>query len=350
MGEGGRAYSRRAVEVVIRVLPGLTPAQVRREDRLVLQRARAGWSTLSVSTLTGDVVSLGRFHLVPPTARDDGTLWRRCSGGRVVPCGDGFVVLSLALPHRSALESGDRYALEPEQVLNRCVRGLLDGLASAGVSALYPGRDVVTAGGRPLALVSFDVDEHGAVLFEAVVAVERDFSALPAMLDRVDPAGVVRAALQLPDAVTSVARETGRAPALAELAEWIRQGYASRFGFGCVADPGLIPVAGGAEAWLRSRLPRPALDRHGWSPTMLGTLEAYVAVESGVLREVMLAGDFIAPPATIAALEEALRSCAAARDDVQAVVDRVFTGPDAFVLGIGPVTTITDTLMRAIGA
>jgi lipoate-protein ligase A len=302
-----------------------------------------------MATLPGDVVSLGRFHLVPPAARDDGTLWRRASGGRVVPCGDGFVVLSLTLPHRSALESNDSYALQPEQVMNRCVRGLLDGLAALGVSALYPGRDTVTAGGRPLALVSFDVDADGALLFEAVVSVERDWSVLATVLDRADPGGIARASLVLPGAATSIARELGHPVELGDVVAALQRGYAARLR--CeVADRPAPAAAGDAEAWLRARVPRPELDRHGWSPTMLGALDVHLATGGGVLREVMLSGDLIAPAPTIASLEAALRGCPATRDAVQALVSRVFSAPEAFVLGIGPVTTITDTVMRAVGA
>jgi hypothetical protein len=42
-----------------------------------------------------------------------------------MPWGDGFVGLSLVLPHRSALAAADPLALAPEQVMNRCVRGVL---------------------------------------------------------------------------------------------------------------------------------------------------------------------------------------------------------------------------------
>jgi len=348
VGEGARAYSRRAVDVSARTLRGVTPARLLADDRTAARAARVGQGTLRTATLPGDVVSLGRFHLAPADARDDGALWRRASGGRVVPCGDGFVVLSLILPHRSALESDDPHALRPEQVMNRCVRGLLDGLNALGVSALYPGRDTVTAGGQPLALVSFDGDAGGVLLFEAVVSVERDWSALPAMLDRVDPGGVVRASFVLPGAATSVARELGRAAEVDDVMAALQQGYAARLG-GVVADGPAPQAAGDAGAWLRARVPRPDLDRHGWSPTMLGTLDVHLATAGGVLREVMLSGDVIAPAPTIASLEAGLRGCPAARDAVQAVVGRVFAAPDAFVLGIGPVTTITDTVMRAIG-
>ena len=348
MGEGGRAYSRPAVDVSAYHLRGVCPARLLADDRAAAAAARGGRATFRTATLPGDVVSLGRFHLAPADARDDGGLWRRISGGRVVPGGDGFVALALTLPHRSALASSDPYALRAEQVMNRCVRGLLNGLAALGVPALYPGRDTVTAGGLPLALVSFDVDADGVLSFEAVVSVDRDWSALAAMLDQVDRGGVVRASLAPPGAATSIAGALGCAVAPDDVVTALQRAYAARLG--CQAADRPAPAAAAdAEAWLRARVPRPELDRHGWSPTMLGALDVHLSAEGGVLGEVVLSGDLIAPAPTIAALEAALRGCPAAREAVQAVVARVFAAPEAFVLGIGPVTTIVDTVMRAVG-
>ena len=89
----------------------VTPGESIAIDRALLARAaaeRRAW--LRVCTWPDDVLVLGRFH--PPLATAG--VHRRLSGGRVVPGGAGFVVVSLALPHRSALASDDPYALRPE--------------------------------------------------------------------------------------------------------------------------------------------------------------------------------------------------------------------------------------------
>jgi len=332
------------------VEPSSTTAAGRSADRALLAlAAERGYGALRVSRVTGDVLALGRYHLAPEGAPDV-VLDRRLSGGRAAASGSGFVALSLALPHRSALVSDDPHALRPEQVLNRAVRGVLGALEAGGIAAIYPGRDVVTAGRRALAVVGFEIDGAGATLVESLLSMERDQSLLPHVLDRADRDGVVGAQMALPDDVTSVARERGDAPAFETLVAWLRHGHETRLGVRFVEeDPPAAPGAG-VDPGLRSRVPRPDLDRRGVTATMLGRLEAHCALASdGTLAEVMLVGDFLAPSPTVERLEGALRGCRPAVDDLQQVIERVVRPPDDFILGIGPLRTVAETIARGAG-
>src|SRR5579884_3739328 len=193
------------LRVSLLVEPGVEPpASSARDRELLAQAAADGVGFLRVYTLVAETLVLGRYHRRPPPSAVP--LARRLAGGRAAPGGPGFVGVSLVLPHRAALVANDPLALAPEQVMNRCVRGILAGLEAVGVPALYPGRETITAGGRLLGLLAFDVDAHGACLFEAVLALGSDLAALPPLLDRADPGGVVAAALVLPEQATSVAR------------------------------------------------------------------------------------------------------------------------------------------------
>jgi hypothetical protein len=257
------------------------------------------------------------------------------------------VQLSLALPHRSALSSDDPLALAPEQVLNRAVRGLLDGLEAAGLRAIYPGRDLVTVDGRPLGVLGLEVDADGATLIEAVLSVERDQSLLPHLLDRVDAAGVVSAPMIAPDDVTSMSRSLGRTPSFDELVARIRRGYETRLGVAFVEES--LEHDGGDAAFVRSRVPRPELDRRARSATMLGTLETHCALgENSRLREVMLAGDLLVPSRTMARLEQALGGCRASLEPLAAAIDDVVRPPTDFILGVHPLRTIAETIVRAV--
>ena len=100
-------------------------------DRLLDEARTRKHPLLYAYTLGGDVLSLGRFHVVPPARHGPVTVGRRKSGGRVAPLGDGYLALALALPH-ATLVAGEPHTVLPGQVLNRAVRGLLGALESLG--------------------------------------------------------------------------------------------------------------------------------------------------------------------------------------------------------------------------
>jgi lipoate-protein ligase A len=319
--------------------------------------ARARVGVLRVYTARGEAVSAGRYH---PLIAGTGpvAVWRRLSGGRTVPFGDGFVGFSLLLPHRSALVSPEPFHLAPYQVPNRCVRGLLAALRALGLDAFYPGRDLVTVNRRTLAMVSFETDERGALLFEGVLAVERDFAVLSDRLARggiEDPIG----SLGFDDrAVTCLVRETGRRFTAREIAECLQRGYAEQFGVD-VVERSLSPLEGQAiEAiaarefhahWVSGRLPGPELDRSATSPIALGIFEVRFAVEQErFLREVRFLGDFIANSAGIEELERSLKLCPLDWEAIALVVDQVYNRPENYLLGIGRLRTIPDTLLNGI--
>jgi hypothetical protein len=332
------------------VEPSTTPAASRFTDTALLARAAAcGRGTLRVSRLAGTVLALGRYHLAPAGGAAV-TLHRRLSGGRAWASGDGFVQVSLVLPHRSALVSEDPLALAPEQLLNRAVRGLLGGLATAGVSALYPGRDTITVARRTIGLLGLEIDERGGTLIEACLGIERDQAALPRLLEEVDPEGVVGAQMITPDDATSLARELRGRRSFDDLAECIRRGYESRLGVEFVEAPAPGGAAPAEDGFVHERARRAELDRRGTIPTMLGVLEAHVRIAGdGSIGDLMLAGDILAPSGTIARLERAVRGCPPVRQRLAAVVAEIVRPPRDFILGVGSLDTIADTIVRGVG-
>ena len=333
------------------VQPALSPRESLAADRRLLDEAPAGQGALRVYALAGEVLSLGRYHLAPePPAGCAVELWRRHSGGRAMPWGEGFVGLSLVLPHRAALVASDPLALAPDQVMNRYVRGILEACELTGVPALYPGRDVITVQRRILALVSFEVEASGALVFEAVIANGRDFSVLPGLLDRADPGGVVKAGMLTAEDTTSLARQRGRALDAAEVADRLRRGYERRLGVSFRERTLALDADLDAAAWLGQRRLGARLDRHASVATQLGVLEAHLALAGGRIEKAMLAGDFIANSPAIERLERALRGCPAEPAAVEAVVAAVFAEPENFILGVGAVGTVAETVARALAA
>ena len=331
--------------VTLVVQPGISPAASLGADAGALA---AGALVMRVYEFAGDVLSLGRYHLLPPGR--PGTrvrLHRRHSGGRATVFGDGFVGLAFTLPHRSALVSAEPLALAPDQVMNRCVRGILEGLKAAGVAAFYPGRDLITVDRRPLGLVTFEVSPTGVLLFEAILANRRDFGLLPAFLDELDPDGVVSAEMLTADGTTSLGR-LGATLSLDDVAALVRRGYEEVFGLTFEAGEAPAPAPIDGDRWLRQRAPRPELDRQARTRTQLGCLEAHFMLDGVRIADLALAGDFIANSPAIEQLERELRGCRAERRMLDDVVTRVFARPENFILGVGPLETIAATIMRGV--
>ena len=82
--------------------------------------------------------------------------------------------------------------------------------------------------------------------------------------------------------------------------------------------------------------------------TQLGVLQVRFALTSEkTFAEVQFSGDLIANPAAITALEQGLRGCPLERDALWRVVDQTFLQPQHYLLGIGPLQTVVETLLKA---
>ncbi len=305
---------------------------------------------------TGAALLVGRYHVVPAEIEPEVLpvpVYRRRTGGRVVAFGEGFLGLSLVLPHRSALVSESWRALAPEQVMNRCVRGILHGLRELGVPAFYPGRDLITAGGRALGVVSFEVTPDGVLLFEAVLAVNADLAMTPRLLDRVDPRGIIKTTMMAPGDVTTVSEAAGRVVGAAETGQRITSGYAAVFGLS--VEPADARESGAGvrgdddpTAWLRARSVRPELDRRSVRGIQLGVLEAYSARAGDRLAAVMLAGDFIANSASIERLERHLVGVPCEWGALSARVFEEFGRPESFLLGVGDLSIVARVICDSV--
>jgi lipoate-protein ligase A len=315
---------------------------------LASQQPRRAW--LRVYALAGEVVSLGRYQVAPAEdAEGPVRLHRRRGGGRVLALGPGIAVLSLTVPHRSALVGDDPLALRPEQALNRWARALLAGLRGLGVDAFYPGRDRITVDRRLLGVVSLETDATGATVFEATLAIDGDQCRVAELVAAVDRERVIAAEVLTARQVTALA-ERGATPSLDELARAVAGTLAQQFGLAATAGvvPDLPPdAAARAAASIASRRLRPGLDGHAVEWGQLGVFEVHLATRGGAIDDLLLAGDYLADSPSIARLEQGLRGCALERAAIAAVVDAVYADPRSFLLGVGSLQTVVDTIVRA---
>lgn len=313
---------------------------------------------LRIYSLPDDVLLLGRYHAVGELASSqDVTLARRLSGGRVVPAGQGFAQFALSLPHRSALFSDDPYHLAPFQVLNRYVRPVLQGLKAGGVEVFYPGRDLLTVRQQPLGWVSFTTADDGALLCEGGLAVNRDFSVLPYFLDRADPQGTIVSQFFAPQQVTSMERCLSAPLSFSQVAQLLRRGFAQQPGVEIIEQEisaaeqtaiTLLAERQTALPWLQERRVRRDLPLQATTTTQLGVLHVRLSLTpEKTVAEIQFSGDLIANPAAIDALEQGLRGCPFQQETLWRVVDQLFLQPQHYLLGIGRLETIVETILKA---
>jgi hypothetical protein len=336
---------------------GATPSAQSRREQALLEGAALGELHLHVSSLAGDVLALGAFHQQPRPPRDaQGALWRRRSGGCAVASGAGFLIVTLGLPHRSALVADEPYALRPEQVMNRCVRGLLAWLRGAGLDPLYPGLDAVTIQRRVLARLGFAETADGPTLFQAIIARDASFGDTPALLDRLDPDGRVPLRLEARDATTSLVA-LGRAapgePDVAALTGQIAAAHAATFpdAIGEIAelDPAVTALLETADA-LEDATEHPAPELPATPVVangLLGPVATAARIDDGRVAALALTGDFIAPEWSVAELCARIERGAATADAVRAALRAVLDGNRGYLLGLAP-DALDRLLVRAV--
>lgn len=131
----------------------------------------SGEIALAASVVRGPAVVLGAGQRAGRVLRLDacattGTaVYRRLTSGTAAYVGERAILWTLALPHVAALVPD----ATPRTLLNRNVRGFLEGLRRAGGAlAHYFGREWISVDRRPAVVLGFEVSAGGAVLLEAI--------------------------------------------------------------------------------------------------------------------------------------------------------------------------------------
>ncbi|MDO8434416.1 MAG: hypothetical protein Q7S58_18600 [Candidatus Binatus sp.] len=318
--------------------------------------ARATPPLLLIYRAPGRYLSLGRFHLYGgPAERAGINAYRRLTGGRVVGAGEGWLGLALILPSRTALLIDEAAPLKPEQIMNRYARGLLTGLRGLGLNCFYPGRDAITFEQCEIAMCTYNVNESGAMLFEATLAVNRGMEEVVHDLERFDPDGVVACRMYGPDSATKLTRELDRDIGFDELAGAIAAGYETLLGAAKRRELSPEESAHGTyrghaladSGWL-NRTGSSSMTRTNRIAGQLGSIEARVALDAeGAIEAAMLSGDFIANTAAIAELEAELRGHPHDLASVARAVTRTFSRNGNFILGAGEMSNIVRLIAAA---
>lgn len=281
-------------------------------------------------------LAFGRFHRIPGCGRRVG---RRLSGGKVVGLGPGILGLTLALPGAAWLEPGGPEP-RPEQILNRALRPLLALLRQLGAAAFYPGRDVVTVGGRVLAHAAFTAMPDGALLIEQHLGVSGCLSPSSSLLASLDPRGV---SASDPSAFAD-STYLGEITTIPQRGDWLAL-VAEHLGasFGCSVSADRQPP--GELAHMRELDDRaftgfcaerggvPAGWRSAVALQSLGVVEVAARVVSGRIEELVISGDVIASAVTLESIAENCVGHAPVAATVRRALTSVLSRPGNFLFG-----------------
>lgn len=336
------------------------------EPAQAVTRAAEMWRTLDATapvamygaTLRGDAWVLGAHQhvgqvLPSPQALAGQAmppLVRRNAGGVMLRAGDGIVYAALGLHDRNALMPCPR-----ARILNRNVRGALQGLKHAGVIAHYFGRDFLSVDARPTVYVGWGAHVEGRVLLEFFVCDSRSCFVPPRELGyparQEDPfrgkepwtlEQVHALAQRPPDAPP---RPSGRA-----LIEALAEGY--RAGYGAAFQTCSVPDAWQALEPQPVVPPDPDISVLHWSHPIeeaIGFVSAGVALDSASkLSRVRMCGDFFADDNCAITLERMLVGVAPSPDHIGRAIDAAYGQAGHDVEGIRDLRTFQTAILDAV--
>jgi hypothetical protein len=355
------------------------------EPGLALERGAALYGSLDSAnpvamygaTLRGDAWVLGAHQLAsqvlprPTVGVPSPLLTRRASGGVTLRAGDGIVYVALGLRERAALMPCPK-----ARILNRNVRGALQGLRLSGIIAHYFGRDFLSVDARPAVYVGWGARTDGRVLLEFFLSdrtncfLSPDELGYPGRKD--DPfRGKQPWTLREAQAAAGAREPAGGRQLIEQIAEGYRKGFAVGFQSGPLPaewqqqlTAEALDVSGRAELAGRDvgsrRAFRPSdADSAAlyWSHPIeeaIGFISAGVALDSAAkLARVVMCGDFFADDGCGITLERMLIGVEPSTDHIGRAVDAAYgsTGPD--VEGVRDLrsfqTAILDAVARARG-
>lgn len=324
-----------------------------------LERGAALWRAVDTAhpvgmygaTLRGEAWVLGAHQHASQVLPPDGapaSVVRRSSGGVAVRAGDGVTYVALALRDRASLMPCPR-----ARILNRNVRGALQGLRQGGIVAHYFGRDFLSVDARPAAYVGWAARTDGRVLLEFFLCETASCFIPDAQLGypaRSDDPFRGKEPWTLQQAANNVLSpgahpEVARGPALIES---IAAGY--RAGFAAAFNTQPVPAE-----WVHERAPGLPLDPDAaalhWSHPIeeaIGFVSAGVALDGAAkLARVRMCGDFFADDACAVTLERMLIGATATPDHIARAVDAAYGHAGHDIEGVRDLRTFQTAILDA---
>lgn len=295
-------------------------------------------ATLFIAEPTGEGVALGRFQRPSSVLRFDRIaqerVYRRSSGGKGTFLGEGLMYVGLILPSLHYLV---HEPFSADRAVNRYIRPILNALESFRVKAFYYGTDYVILNKKRGGYVSFDVDDRGVVLIEVIIGNARGWT-VPSEWRGYPPQTIERS-----QSDTTLQEEINRSLTLDEFADALTGQFIHRYGVDFSSTVQTLTLPGPAKNVSNSRFSGKSSLRE----TAIGFVEAGADVVEGKIERIKIYGDFIANSPAVTELEEQLQGLVPERQVVQEKVEKVFGLPGNFMIGLRPLSLITEVVLEA---
>jgi hypothetical protein len=298
--------------------------------------------------LTGTALALGAYQReafvvagAAGTGRPD-TVVRRQTGGGAVVAGEGVFYFAVALESASVLMD-----CPPGRILNRNVRGLLQGFRSLGVPAHYFGRDFVSLATRAGAHVAWHEREDGRVLFEAFISQSKSYVP-PASWIAYPPLNADPFRGRPPVTLSDAAQRTVQDD---ELFAQLIEGYATTYKL----DARVLDAAAVAECARQSDMLPKSIAREddalAWSPPYEESIGfVYAGVRVSATRQIAqarLGGDYFQSQRGQRAVEEQLIGCSVDGTEIGRVINDVYADTRHVIEGIRQMDSLRAVVLFA---
>lgn len=236
---------------------------------------------------------------------------RRPTGGGAIIMGHQQLGVALVTSMRDPITPPHARA-----IIDTFATGIMRGLERLGVQGEVRGKNDIAVNGRKVAGLGIYVDAHDAVLFHASVLADLDIDFMLQVLNVPIAKLADKAVASVRERITTVSAEAGRAVSVDELRAAVQAGFEEAFDVRAEQAPltaeeraGVMEVVAqryGSDDWV---MQRSATTPEGTSilKTPGGLLRIAVTLSGDAIKDVFVAGDFMARDRAVAELEAALK-------------------------------------------
>lgn len=338
---------------------GVSAAYGLAADECITLRAGQGISppTLRLYTYRSHCALVGRFQNVHSEVaveycrEHDIQINRRPTGGGAILMGADQLGVALMLPRRDRAVYG-----RARQLMALFSRGLVQAMAELGIPAAFRHKNDLEVEGRKLAGLGLYRHPHGGLLFHASLLVDMDIPLMLRVLRTPFEKITDKEINTVEQRIVTMKQLLGTRLAMEEVRRRVAAGYARAFGIR-LQPAAFTPDEKSAIKTLETRKyrspdwifqPGSTPDRTGWvtTKTRAGLLQVGVSLSGGMIKAVVIRGDFFAAEHVLADLEGRLRWQPADPRRIATVLQEVYSQRGGELALPAPV--LRDAIVRAI--